>query len=152
MKAVVAAFNQEKALVGAFSVITNLRIAFVWSTSSLPQILKYQDFCIVPSPWPIVTALFTNTNHRNAPREAQVSGHCEHRISEIMYSIAATSLYRPPPRPNTRVTILNGDILCGTVTCSAPAPPSQSLIMKSYYYINNFLIPWTVPWLIWGYF
>ena len=28
MKAVVAAFNQEKALVGAFSVITNLRIIF----------------------------------------------------------------------------------------------------------------------------
>ena len=33
MKAVVAAFNQEKALVGAFSVITNLRIAFVWISS-----------------------------------------------------------------------------------------------------------------------
>ena len=32
MKAVVAAFNQEKALVGAFSVITNLRISFVGST------------------------------------------------------------------------------------------------------------------------
>ena len=32
VKAVVAAFNQEKALVGAFSVITNLRIAFVGST------------------------------------------------------------------------------------------------------------------------
>ena len=29
VKAVVAAFNQEKTLVGAFSVITNLRIAFV---------------------------------------------------------------------------------------------------------------------------
>ena len=28
MKAVVAAFNQEKALVGAFSVITNLRMEF----------------------------------------------------------------------------------------------------------------------------
>ena len=28
MKAVVAAFNQEKALVGAFSVITNLRMDF----------------------------------------------------------------------------------------------------------------------------
>ena len=28
MKAVVAAFNQEKALVGAFSVITNLRMQF----------------------------------------------------------------------------------------------------------------------------
>ena len=31
MKAVVAAFNQEKALVGAFSVITNLRICFRWN-------------------------------------------------------------------------------------------------------------------------
>ena len=29
VKAIVAAFNQEKALVGAFSVITNLLIAFV---------------------------------------------------------------------------------------------------------------------------
>ena len=33
MKAVVAAFNQEKALVGAFTVITNLRIAFVWTST-----------------------------------------------------------------------------------------------------------------------
>ena len=32
VKALVAAFNQEKALEGAFSVITNLRLAFVWST------------------------------------------------------------------------------------------------------------------------
>ena len=31
MKAVVAAFNQEKALVGAFSVIMNLRICFGWN-------------------------------------------------------------------------------------------------------------------------
>ena len=31
VKAVVAAFNQEKALVGAFSVITNLRICFGWN-------------------------------------------------------------------------------------------------------------------------
>ena len=31
VKAVVAAFNQEKALVGAFSVITNLRIKFGWN-------------------------------------------------------------------------------------------------------------------------
>ena len=31
MKAVVAAFNQEKALVGAFSVITNVRICFGWN-------------------------------------------------------------------------------------------------------------------------
>ena len=33
--AVVAAFNQEKAQVGAFSVITNLRIAFVRISTSL---------------------------------------------------------------------------------------------------------------------
>ena len=31
VKAVVAAFNEEKALVGAFSVITNIRIIFGWS-------------------------------------------------------------------------------------------------------------------------
>ena len=31
MKAVVAAFNQEKALVGAFSVITNLRMELGWN-------------------------------------------------------------------------------------------------------------------------
>ena len=31
MKAVVATFNQEKALVGAFSVITNLRMQFGWN-------------------------------------------------------------------------------------------------------------------------
>ena len=33
MKAVVAAFNQEKALVGALSVLTNIRITFVSSCS-----------------------------------------------------------------------------------------------------------------------
>ena len=38
MKEVVAAFNQEKALVGAFSVITNLRIAFVSSSTSEPEL------------------------------------------------------------------------------------------------------------------
>ena len=41
MKAVVAAFNQEKALVGAFSVITNLRMAFVWISS-----LDWANVCL----------------------------------------------------------------------------------------------------------
>ena len=36
MKAVVAAFNQEKALVGAFSVITNLRMELFQALSSTP--------------------------------------------------------------------------------------------------------------------
>ena len=39
MKAVVAAFNQEKALVGAFSVITNLRM-------ELFQALVHNIYCI----------------------------------------------------------------------------------------------------------
>ena len=41
MKAVVAAFNQEKALVGAFSVITNLRMELfgaLLATSQQPRI------------------------------------------------------------------------------------------------------------------
>ena len=43
MKAVVAAFNQEKALVGAFSVITNLRMelseALLTTLTSVPRLL-----------------------------------------------------------------------------------------------------------------
>ena len=42
MKAVVAAFNQEKALVGAFSVITNLRIKlFEALVVTEPELRKY---------------------------------------------------------------------------------------------------------------
>ena len=45
MKAVVAAFNQEKALVGAFSVITNLRMelfeAQIQTWSQWSQVVKY---------------------------------------------------------------------------------------------------------------
>ena len=37
MKAVVAAFNQEKALVGAFSVITNLRMELFEALISTPH-------------------------------------------------------------------------------------------------------------------
>ena len=37
MKAVVAAFNQEKALVGAFSVITNLRMGLFEALTSTIQ-------------------------------------------------------------------------------------------------------------------
>ena len=44
MKAVVAAFNQEKALVGAFSVITNLRMQFD------PTTIAYRSTGSVPVP------------------------------------------------------------------------------------------------------
>ena len=47
MKAVVAAFNQEKALVGAFSVITNLRMerfeALAWTRLKSAQYLLHQS-------------------------------------------------------------------------------------------------------------
>ena len=45
MKAVVAAFNQEKALVGAFSVIMNLRMQFVCNfLKHSPQSNKVYNF------------------------------------------------------------------------------------------------------------
>ena len=49
MKAVVAAFNQEKALVGAFSVITNLRICFGWNFLKHYLLLGYA-YHLVRSP------------------------------------------------------------------------------------------------------
>ena len=61
MKAVVAAFNQEKALVGAFSVITNLRMelfeALLGTLSTATGrglILETRDVTQVPAPllWP----------------------------------------------------------------------------------------------------
>ena len=47
MKAVVAAFNQEKALVGAFSVITNLRMDLFQALVDIPHL-------VVPDPRPRV--------------------------------------------------------------------------------------------------
>ena len=56
MKAVVAAFNQEKALVGAFSVITNLRIGFVWISNAERQLQFQLQHCLLchPRPWLIL--------------------------------------------------------------------------------------------------
>ena len=62
MKAVVAAFNQEKALVGAFSMITNLRIAFVCILTSCCSVMlmygsaKNSRWLILP--WLVATFLF----------------------------------------------------------------------------------------------
>ena len=41
MKAVVAAFNQEKALVGAFSVLTNLRIELFQALEEMEEGAPY---------------------------------------------------------------------------------------------------------------
>ena len=53
MKAVVAAFNQEKALVGAFSVIVQLHRLIVYSTTALSKV-EAEDVltlcrCVSPS-------------------------------------------------------------------------------------------------------
>ena len=49
MKAVVAAFNQEKALVGAFSVITNLRMELFEALVGTVKVKK-GNISIMPSP------------------------------------------------------------------------------------------------------
>ena len=47
MKAVVAAFNQEKALVGAFSVITNLRMELFQALMCMQLSREHEDTAIV---------------------------------------------------------------------------------------------------------
>ena len=42
MKAVVAAFNQEKALVGAFSMITNLRMELFEALEQVPDSIDWR--------------------------------------------------------------------------------------------------------------
>ena len=54
MKAVVAAFNQEKALVGAFSVITNLRMQLFEALVKCVSGLKLK---VRGCPWPTVATV-----------------------------------------------------------------------------------------------
>ena len=56
MKAVVAAFNQEKALVGAFSVITNLRMQF--GCNFLKHYLTRYPCSVSPLMGPILAGIF----------------------------------------------------------------------------------------------
>ena len=44
MKAVVAAFNQEKALVGAFCVITNLRMELFEALDATLQVVQWVQY------------------------------------------------------------------------------------------------------------
>ena len=88
MNAVVAAFNQEKALVGAFSVITNLRIAFVWISSRYRLKLMYN--CIIPSAHPGHWSQATPRSQCSkqprpvvGARDQLLCGHC-HVLSRIV--------------------------------------------------------------------
>ena len=62
MKAVVAAFNQEKALVGAFSVITNLRMELLQALVLMLHLLYIVMRKPPPSPmlWLLYTPLHTS--------------------------------------------------------------------------------------------
>ena len=51
MKAVVAAFNQEKALVGAFSVITNLRMELFEALLLASADPRTTDWDSIAVPW-----------------------------------------------------------------------------------------------------
>ena len=64
MKAVVAAFNQEKALVGAFSVITNLRMDLL---EALMRILLDEEGLGWEQAWAITTQCCAYTNHTILP-------------------------------------------------------------------------------------
>ena len=64
MKAVVAAFNQEKALVGAFSVITNLRMVLL---EALMRILLDEEGLGWEQAWAITTQCCAYTNHTILP-------------------------------------------------------------------------------------
>ena len=62
MKAVVAAFNQEKALVGAFSVITNLRM-------ELFEALVSSELCCTKEKW-IISQIKQRLQPRGADERA----------------------------------------------------------------------------------
>ena len=62
MKAVVAAFNQEKALVGAFSVITNLRMELFEALVS-PALLWLEDV-LIPGLVPGYRCNYNHGDHR----------------------------------------------------------------------------------------
>ena len=66
MKAVVAAFNQEKALVGAFSVITNLRMQFGWNfLKHYMRTLARQEFAVLLRAGRLAHLLDSNMVHMN---------------------------------------------------------------------------------------
>ena len=59
MKAVVAAFNQEKALVGAFSVLTNLRMELFQALISTVSTVSSRNYEDNETPAPVLTLIPT---------------------------------------------------------------------------------------------
>ena len=76
MKAVVAAFNQEKALVGAFSVVTNLRMELF--EALVDWLCQSQDTSTAPLP-PRLPLLPGVGLHGNTTAEDHWPLHCRHQ-------------------------------------------------------------------------
>ena len=104
--AVVAAFNQEKALVGAFSVITNLRICFGWN------FLKHYSLC---STWPVLPV--TARTRVSALKAMLVTAYGSSPSSLGAGPVTLRSLLRSNSFPvlrQTEIFLITGNICRGT--------------------------------------
>ena len=108
MKAVVAAFNQEKALVGAFSVITNLRME-LFEALTLNISVGGVLVSLVTWSWAADTScLATFSLHRWTPRWGQarwctlVAGVCQVRLLATSEGGGRGAQQRP--RSNTHIS------------------------------------------------
>ena len=76
MKAVVAAFNQEKALVGAFSVITNIQMELFEALVDTLHLIRYTSHYIAAAaadfPDPFLQSIITS--HISAVRRREGEG------------------------------------------------------------------------------
>ena len=95
MKAVVAAFNQEKALVGAFSVITNLRmelfealvlchVSLLTCVGSVTSLVTWPGPGQSPVSLGSVVSRLELTQHRHTSTQSTTPHSCSDRISVRM--------------------------------------------------------------------
>ena len=84
MKAVVAAFNQEKALVGAFSVITNLRMELFQALSLTPLhgVVPMVPPAVVAAPVPLPPV---SVDHRLGPALGRLAARQQQRQQHRQY-------------------------------------------------------------------
>ena len=97
MKAVVAAFNQEKALVGAFSVITNLRMELFQALQRFPRLIVLPDRIIWSLPPPLCRyeiLLIWSTQHFYESKERNCPGEIKYQMD--MKTITTPRTTRPP--------------------------------------------------------
>ena len=131
MKAVVAAFNQEKALVGAFSVITNLRMelfeALVAAGTSADNVNTSRWLLLLLAP---ATALYTrgpwrqvappalnySSSHANQYQYSDIAG--QPWILDIYYIYSAT----PLPTLPCLVLSLHSPTFLHLCLCSTSSP------------------------------